>query len=140
LQVHHQSAYVDRHQTDYRGFPGYRPREIAGAKRLHLLSRIFDAHIQSQRVTIDQYWNCSLVPDYLGGGGKRHGRHEDSLPRLKVESFDRQVQGRRARVERYGVLAPDKLRESLLKLFGLRAGRQPPAAQSISYLLYLGIC
>src|SRR5262245_22680080 len=77
--VDHHPSYVHWDYAHHRRVRPNRKWQLARSKLLNLPVGILKIDIQSLNVTVNQHWNCSLIPEYLCGGRKRHRGHEDTL-------------------------------------------------------------
>ncbi len=105
-------------------------RRLARVQLLDFSFCVGKVHVHGDRVAIDQERNGALVAYDLGGGGKRHRRHQHGLSRAEAEDFNGEMQGRGGGVHGHGMFPAHLLREDRLELLRSRAGGQPARAKA----------
>ena len=123
LEVHGMARVMDRQD-------GSRPRGERGGGQCGI-------DVQGVRLHVDQHGSSARVLDHVDGGGERHGRRDDLVPRADPERHERGVQRGRARAERQRPWPADVGGEGLLEALGLRPRRDPGRAQRFHHLLDL---
>jgi len=110
-----------------------------GLPVVNLPLRIRHIEIEILDPAIGEDWPSAQVADHLGGGGESHRGHNDTLPGLQADGFERKVQSRRAGIDRDGMFLMHVVRELLLELLCPWACGKPTTLESLHDLVnFLG--